>query len=358
MYIYYLLFFAITVGYAIFRHKKDAKITGKDSFLILVFICLWFIMGMKNITVGVDTKQYLFRYENSNEAMQYGFLNPEYGYNAIQYFFHDICGFSFHAYCVIIYFVIVAVLVYFIYRYVDDELIGVSIFVFSLLAMYMSGLRQTLAVSLIILSLVFVEKRRWQLFFPLVAFAFTIHNSAIIFSPMYFVWGLRLNKKQAVIILFTTISALFFKDYLSPIVAYLSPDKYDYIDLYEGYKMNVLVLLAPVIITTFSCIFLGYNGKQRKLSKRDSFFYILSCGYIFLIIMSLNNNQLGRLAYYFTSGMMVICSSSCSRLITNSNERSIGLLSRLFIVVLCWLYFFVAAPGGTFEIDKYAFFWE
>ena len=352
MFIYYLLFLAIIIGSTILRHKQSANNISKDSFLILVFICFWLIMGMKDITVGVDTKQYLLRYENSRDAMQLGLLHPEFGYNAIQYFFHDICGFSFHAYCVSIYFVIVAILVNFIYRYVDDELIGISIFVFSLLSMYMSGLRQTLAISLIVLSLNFVAKRKWQLFFPLIAIAFTIHNSAIIFSPLYFVWGLKLNKRQAAILLFIAISALLYKDYLTPIIAYLAPEKYDDIDLYEGYKINVLVLLTPIIITSFSWLFLDYNNDQRKMSVRDSFFYVLSCCYIFLIILALNSNQIGRLAYYFTSGMMVICSSSCSSLLGSSNERGLGLFPKLIIVVLCWLYFFISTPGGTLSIDK------
>ena len=358
MYIYYLLFFTIIIGYTILRHKKNATISGKNPFLILVFSCFWFMMGMKNITVGVDTKQYLFRYENSNEAMQYGFLNPEFGYNAVQYFLHDVCGFSFHAYCIIIYFFIVAALVYFISRYVDDELIGVSIFICLLLAMYMSGLRQTLAVTLILLSLHYIEKRKLLIFLLLVASAFTIHNSAIIFIPMYFIWGIRLSKKQAALILIIAISALLYQDYLTPIISYLAPAKYDDINLYEGYKMNVLVLLSPIIITSFSWYFLKCDNEQKKISVRDSFFFILSCCYIFLIILSLNSNQIGRLAYYFTPGLMVICSSSCSRLIYSSYEKSIGLSSKFFIVVLCWLYFFISAPGGTLEIDKYSFVWE
>ena len=95
---------------------------------------------------------------------------------------------------------------------------------------------------------------------------------------------------------------------------------------------------------------------DNKFNEVDSFFYINSCIYIFMIILSLNHNQLGRLAYYFSLGNIITVANAVMAYKKRDGKR--GLIMEIMIIVFSSLYFFVSTPGGTLQIDNYNFFWN
>lgn len=312
-------------------------------------------MGLKGMDVGVDIEQYAYRYANSASAMKQGLLNPEFGYNAIQYFFHDILGLSFQAYTMFVYAFILLALYHTFCKYVDDELVGLSLFMVCLFPMFMSGIRQSIAICVIMYAYSLADKRKWLLYFLTILVAFTIHNSSIICVPLYFLYRIRINRIQAIVIYLLALCSFFYRRMLNPVISLLAPAKYDSIELTGSSGLNLLVIMVPLFVILFSLLFLRVKKIDGKYSERNSFFFILSCIYIVLCICGLSNNQLFRLSYYFAIGLIVICSSSVYGI---RFQGKVGLMLKWAIVILCWLYFFVSTPGGTLRIDNYNFFWQ
>ena len=131
------------------------------------------------------------------------------------------------------------------------------------------------------------------------------------------------------------------------------PIKYTGMDFDTGYNINYLVLSVPILITFFCTFFLDYEH-GGMLNKKNSFFYIFSCLYLIMLFLSLRNNQLGRLSYYFSVGNLIIVASTLSYQI--KKDIISAKLVKTIILILSYAYFFISTPGGTLKIDNYRMF--
>lgn len=359
---YYILFTLIIIGslcdYHLLQRRgkiQSASNKSKIKYLGFVFIVLSIFMGLRAITVGIDMVQYQFRYDNAEFFFKQGFLSSEWGYNIISYFFHDILNSDFHFFIFCI--AVLCIFSFFCIIYAYSPNIFISIVMYLCLGAFtlnMSAMRQTIAMSLVYLSLLEIEKRKFGAFISFVFFAFIIHNSAIIFFPFYFLWGIKISRKQGILLLILTLAAYVYKSALIPIITIFSPEKYNKYDLMSGYSINQLVILTPI----FLCIYVITFMKVDKLmiDVRRSFFYILSCSQVLLLILSMNHNQIGRLSYYFSPGLYILVASVLEE--NKITRYKITILIECAMIVLFLLYFFISTPNGTLQIDNYRFFWE
>ena len=83
-----------------------------------------------------------------------------------------------------------------LYRSSADPFIAVIILFTFYFAFTLSGLRQTVAMGLIIWSYQYIKERRLAPYLALFVVAFFFHASAIIFFPAYWLWNLRVGYKQ------------------------------------------------------------------------------------------------------------------------------------------------------------------
>ena len=358
---YYILFALIiilstlNISVVYQASKCDAITARKKTYATEVFILLTLFIGLRATTVGCDVIQYANKYKNSANFIGSGFSDSEWGYKYLSYFFHDILKVDFQIFLFFLAIIFSFAVSRCVYKYSNNDLMSFVIYLtLGTFTISLSGLRQTLAISLVLLSIEQAEKRKLIKFLLLVFVASIIHNSAIIFLPIYFLWGLRITRVQSFIILGGTVAAFAYKNLLTPIINFLAPERYDKYDLSEGYEINLLVVIVPILMTLFAAV-LSKADEDGKLDKKHSFFYILSCLNVFMLILSLNNNQLGRLSYYFSIGCAIIVPATLKK--QNINKVWVK-ITEMIIVFLCLLYFFVSTPDGTLQIDNYKFFWQ
>ena len=361
MFVYVLLFSFIIImcklqNYSYVFINRIKPIKGDKLYIYSVAGILILFMGLRATNVGCDVIQYFNRYKNANVMYNLGITYSEWGFNYISYFFHDYLKLDFQFFLLFIAIVCIVSLSVCIYKYSDDILLSFILYLtIGNFALNMSGLRQTIAISLSLFAIVMAEKRKPILFYLLIFVASIIHNSALIFMPVYFLWGKTINRKYAFILLIIAVSAFFYRQLLNPIITYLSPERYSKYSLIEGYSINCLVILVPIIFCIYSLLFLN-TDEDGKFDKKNSFFYCFSCISIFMMILSLNNGQLGRLAYYFSIGNLITVSAAMKS--HKQYDRKIATIIEIIMIVLCLLYFFISTPGGTLRIDRYMFFWQ
>lgn len=80
---------------------------------------------------------------------------------------------------------------------------------------------------------------------------------------------------------------------------------------------------------------------------------MFACITVFFEMLSINNNQLGRMGYYFQSYCMILVPAALMSV--NTESRS---LVKLVAYVVCITYFVMGTIGGTLGIDNYRFFWQ
>lgn len=333
-----------------------ARKNKNDETIALFVVCsiIFLLMGLRSTSVGCDLVQYVHRYKILSYDSIYN--TSEWGYNILCYFFRDILHLDFQWLIIFVSLLLMSSF-YFCFKSFSEDWIISVIFYLTLgtFTLAMSGVRQTISIALCNYAIFFVKKRKLILFILFVLIASTFHNSALVFLITYFIYGIRFTRKSAAICFFVFLLGFIFRRYIVELINIVRPPKYSNIDLSEGYSINPLVILAPIIINIYSLLFIPTDSCGR-FTKKDSFFFLLSCVYILTLILSLNNNQLGRLGFYFSIGQMINVATA----VKNHKQSNFmeGTIMFVLIILFCLAYFFISTPGGTLGIDKYTFFWD
>ena len=343
--------------------------TKEKSYIRLFYaiLPLYLIMALRSVSVGSDTISYYNRYIGAFDMLTADHTISEPGYNLLSYFFHDILGVPF--------WVLVATLslfqCYILGLFLKHFSVNIyfSLFLFMTIGLFtpaMSGLRQLTAVSICTIPVIWAKvcdergnennkHKMWRLIIGigLVLVAYTIHNSAIIFMPILFLFDKRLSRQQTIAIMIFAVSTLLFRSLLVRFMGYFVLERYDRYDLNEGYMMNILMLLVPISIGLF-CVFTSSPEKgEQKYSKAMSLMFLFLALQVTFNNLALSQNQVARLGYYFMNSYIVLIPYVLKKLPAQSRS-----ITTFCIIFLCIVFFYMGTNGGTLKIDNYKFFWE
>lgn len=359
-----IYFLVLLYWLLLFIFKKP---TNRTADLFLSILPLFLIMGLKAVSVGSDTISYYNRYVGADFMLTAENTATEPGYNWLGYFFHDILGISFYAFDALMALFICIVLAIFLKRYSSNLYLSLFLYMtIGIFTMSMSGLRQTLAIYLCTIPVIVsytkygfqhISKRKkiWRLIigFICVIAASTLHNSAIIFMPILLLFNVRLTRRQTVLLIVLAATTLMLRGVLTSIMSHFLPVRYGDFDLNMDYQMNTLMLILPIAIGAFCAIISKPDGADGKYSNAISLMFIFLALQITFSNLSLENNQIGRLGYYFMSSYIILIPYALKCL----PQRSRGIVT-FAITVLCLVFFYLGANGGTLRIDDYKFFWQ
>lgn len=358
MYIYALLILI----WMIIKIAKKPKPIGIYSirfrYALMLAIPLILIMGLRHISVGVDTMQYQYRFDHAKDFWDSSDAQIEIGYTLINYFICDVLYLNYQAFLLISSSFYCIVLALFISKYSTNVLMSFFLHLtIGLFTMSMSGIRQSMAVSFCILAYMIVGSNKQRLLKYVMAIALnliaiTIHTSSIIFLPFLFLGKLRLSRVKAFLLILFGLSSQLIKTYLIPYSNLIMFVKYEKMDFESNYSANILVYIIPLLISLFCWFFAKVEGDGRYSIQISHMFVFVSFVLFFINLMSLNN-QLGRLSYYFIYSYYILIPYAFSSMKLNSKN-----ILQPFAIALCLAYFIIGSIGGILHIDNYLFFWE
>lgn len=339
-------------------NKKGYKHQLKKYSIAIFPICL--IMGLRHVSVGNDTIQYLNRYDNSFNHITDAYMQSEYGYNYLCYFFHDILCFEWQSYLMIVSAFVCFSLLILLINLSTNVYLGLYLYVtIGLFYMNMSGLRQSIAIALCTLAILIVLSDKKNMFFRkicaigIVYIAFTIHNSAFVYFPIIFCTNLNFSKKQVFLMLLFASSTFFLRSIIVQFAVVLLPNRYQSYELNAEYSANILTQIIPIVIPLY-CLFVSKTDEDGKYSKEISLMYLFAALNIFFMCLIQSNNQIGRLSFYFINCYTVLIPYAFSSQARNAENR---LMSNC-VIFICMIYFLLGTIGGTLHIDEYKFFWQ
>lgn len=348
--------FLILIWYWLYKHRDGLS---PLALCIRLSIPLLLVMGLRHVCVGSDTEQYLFRYEYSQLILEDDNYQWEKGYNYLTYLFHDVFNLHWQWFLFFTSAIYCVSLAMFISTYSNSPLLSFFLHLtIGMFVMSMSGIRQTMAVALCIISLLIITRkknnniRKFILAISLVLLAYSFHNSSWFFLPFLFMTNIRFGKSKAYLLLLGGSSALVLKNYLVPLVQPLMISKYSEMSLNTNYAANILVYVIPIAIGVFCLIFVKPD-KDGKYDKDISLMFLFLSLTILFVSMKSLNNQIGRMAYYFNMSYLVLI----PRAISSMNSRLRSYIVPILLVV-CWAFFVIGNKGGIMQIDDYHFFWE
>lgn len=219
-----------------------------------------------------------------------------------------------------------------LYIFTEDSYFEVATFLYIASGYYtttMNGLRQSLAASFIFLATIFIIKRKFILYLITILLMITIHNSAFIMIPIYFIATQKVWSKKTNILYGIMLIGLFFYD---PLMNLLGNSKYGgYADSTEGGAsiIRILTFMIPIILS-----YIKRDIIQRKWNNGDIFVNMSTlCGIIMLF--SSFNWIFARFGIYLQLYNFVVFSFILKNCFIGKEKRLI-----YFLLIFCYFIFF------------------
>lgn len=322
----------------------------KKIYFVLVSIQLSLVAGLRAVNIGIDTSNYAWIFESAPLMnLKYILGNEtevEKGYLILQnlvYKFSDdfnvflTIGSLFFVYSVsrLIYKNSVECCLSFIL------FIGLGFYKFS-----MTGVRQTIAIGIILFSFEFIKKRKLIPFLLIVALASTFHFSAIVFLPIFFFAYKEITN------IYVVLSAI-----LIPLSFLLKGTIFSLLSLISGYGYDPYANEGPyVLLIMMITVFIGGFIQRESLieNNRDNLiFYNMSLISVVLAMLTFVNPSALRLAYYYHIYLILFIPQIIMSISDKKLRRIIYAISLTGIILLE-----VRALSSNPSLVPYMFFWQ
>lgn len=175
-----------------------------------------------------------------------------------------------------------------LYRY--SRMIEVSLFLYITTGMFtvsMNGIRQYLAASILFAGTHWLIKGDWRRYFPLVLLAATIHKTALIMVPVYFLVRKRAWTKASLLLLsLAVLVAVGFDMFFGALLILLEGSQYAIYGQFDEGGANIIRVAITGIPLLFA--FLGRHKLRRIWPESDIFVNMTLLGFLFMVISTAN----------------------------------------------------------------------
>ncbi|WP_215144719.1 EpsG family protein [Exiguobacterium qingdaonense] len=345
----YLINMAMLVGWAMLLMRHD--ISSRRGWFVSFATIQWIVLsGFRHITVGDDTAQYKALFLQSQTLPLGAFTDRFFeivftesedpGYYLFQRLLQYVIT-DYQAYLVIVALIFMIPLGYFIYKYSSEPLISFLLFSVLFYEFFaITGLRQTIATALVVLiGYHFVRTRKLGWFLLVVFVAMTIHKSAFIFLPFYFLANKQLTKTYLITMFGVIIGLFLFRNTFFDLLVQVSGyDTYNALDGAGAVNFSLMLITVLLVALWRREDILAHNPAAIH------FFNALLLAACFLPLTFINPSMM-RLVQYFSLFLLLMIPE-----IVVTFARRERLIVYYSAVLLLGLLFIRDAP-------VYSFFW-
>jgi transmembrane protein EpsG len=298
--------------------------------IFLSILSLVLISGLRN-NIG-DTFFYMHSYKVTDYSLQKNIFSGDFGFNILQGLLQKI---SSDPQILILTVALVTNLLIVVVLYKYSRMIELSLFVYIAGGMYtvsMNGIRQYLAAAIIFAATKYILNGDWKKFILVVLLASTIHQTAYIFLPIYFIVRRKAWTKSTLLLIaigimfsagFNQLSGMLFKA-----LDDTHYGQYGNISEQGANILRVAVTGAPLIVA-----FIG-REKLRELWPQSDYIVNLSImGFVFMVI-STKNWIFARFDIYFGLYSLILI-SWIVQLFAKQDRKLI-----YYVIMGCYLYYF------------------
>lgn len=361
MYIQVFIFILALLGLSIYKDTGMPlqQQNARKKYIIFMMLLLILQSGLRNLAVGGDTYQYYYLFQNVMnsswdqiilESSMPGSKDPGYVY-LCKAFSSIIPSYRIFLIAVAIFFF--SVLGKFLYNNLHSNLeVLVSISLYECLYynfFSITGIRQTIATAILLLTLPLILNkgngvRNTLLFFALLLLASTIHKSAFLFLPFYFLPRIR-NNRIVFLIAFALFIPMFYAGNI--LGGFLEDSAFEQ---YAHY-MQQSETTGAIVFTLFILVLaLAVFFKLRLMNSYSPFNHVFTSAIAIALLLSPllildPNNQ--RIVQYFSIFGLIVLPQLCD---AYSGEINKGRL--------CFILFIVFALYTIMRHEPYAFFWQ
>jgi hypothetical protein len=322
---------------------------NRKLYVFLIGSMVFLISALRSDHVGTDIPGYISTFRVINIASFADILTKD----KDQGFYILIKLLSFinkdpHFYLAVIAAIFAISISWFIYRYSSEPafsffaLLPLNFFYFS-----MTGLRQTLAMSVLLFAFPYILNRKPLQFFLIIILASTFHKTAVLFSLAYLGNYFKLNYKSVVAMICCFVAAYVFRHTIVGIAVSAAPERNMEITNAGG---GITTLVMYACIFSF-CTFFRKNIQNTKFNY-SIMYYFLMLGMIFQAMTPVLN-EFFRFAMYFNIYVIILLPKIISSM-RDKHLRSLCYISAIAVLGAMYVLFTYKDAG----ILPYSFFWN
>lgn len=347
MYVYYLLIFLIVIACLIEKQTNSNRLSRN------IFMIIFMLFAFRAYDVGVDTPRYIEEYILGETYLR----GIDIGYATYASFLGSL-GLSSRLFLLISSFLLLFPFFMYVKKAGMPRSFTILLYVtIGTFAMQLSGLRQSLAVSIIILGVVLSIdiSRKWLRYLILITsvlLAQTFHHTALVgllFVLMFLFMEreVRVNGFWTLLLALLPIVLFYTSNVFAPLVNQLTVDRYENYEIGSGNINIVAFFLIPYVIFLYTLWLSWRVGLDNKFERIG-----LMCAIIYMVCASASLYMpiLARIENYFSLPMLVLISH-----LTNKTNQALRQPLYLVIGFICILFFIVSTSGGNLQIDNYHF---
>ena len=357
-----LIWFAVAGGFlAVAIPKKQVNVLGKTEYkwswpAALVLACPYVVWCMNRKNFG-DTEVYRRMFLNVPASLS---QLPEYlsshtkdqGFSILMVLIKMIVGNSDKIFFLLIAAFQMFCVVYFFKKYSTDFLLCMFMFVASTdyLSWMFNGMRQFIAVSIVLLSFELVIRKKYVPAICLILLAATIHGSALLMIPLIFViQGKAWNKRTILMMIGILVAIMFVDQFTSILDTMLSETQYSDLVTNEIWTNDDGTNLLRVLFYSIPAI-LSLVGKPYVDAENSPLINMcVNCGICTALIYMLSafssGIYIGRIPILTTLQGYAVVPWLIDHMFTNESAR----LVKIFLVVgfLAFFYYQMHMAWGV-----------
>ncbi len=348
----YLLIFFIPVFFFLSTNPGRNQ---HSSFLFLFLLGLSLFVGFSDMFGGYDRYIYGEIFDNIadvttmkgdySDSLFYNFYSSEIGYTFLNVF---ISFFTENRY---IFILIVTLIIYIclfvsIRKYTENYPLAVVLFMGLWFFFTFTYLRQVLAATIVWLGIQYVIDRKFLKFLIVFLIGFSMHNSAIIFFPLYFI---PIKKFQPKLIVWVMVFMLLLGFSPLPNSLFEAYGSSSIVERHAEYNASGGLRIAYILEAFFFLFLILKNYKNIPNDKSHIVLMNMSlvfCGILLLFVRSENG---GRLSWYYMIGIISTITSICTYKINIKNKVP------LFLIGLCLFLYLRIYTGWQVYLNLYPY---
>lgn len=275
---------------------------------ILVFGAMTSLVATAGLRSNIgDTFNYKNIYIENDFTWEYIFSQKDYGFGILQMILKNYLSEDPQIMIFTSALITNVLIVIVLYNY--SRMIEISLYVYitgGLFLVSMNGIRQVLAAAVAFTAIRYLIKGNWIKYSLIVLLASTIHQSALVLIPIYFLVRFRAWSKSTIIVIILSVLAVFgFEQFTSLLFTALGDTQYSAYEQFDEGGSNVirsLVTAVPLVI--------AYLGRRKLKAIFPDSDYIINMAILGLIFMVISTQSwiFARISIYFELYHLILIS--------------------------------------------------
>ncbi len=345
---FFIIFFLIFLRVFIFKRwiMSDKE---KKHFTVWALIPPTIISAFRDESVGADTEQYINMFlsiqrNDYNNRIEKGYIY----FNKLLYLFT-----SSPQWLLIIVALFLSICVgVFVYKNAKDPFLAILFFItLGLYQFSLSGIRQTIAIGITILSIELIKKKKMFLFLSIIGLASLFHKTALFFIPAYFIATRDVTLKNLILYIFSFAIIYSSAEFFLLKVAEILDFNYGVEATNNGQIFFIIVLL----ITVFSFLNRDSIVQQSNKPMDNANIIFINLNFISLLLWTIRliSRTAERVTFYYMPSTYLLLEETIMTI--NSKQKRTWLYSIISLLAIV-LFFFRLSKDTT--ITAYSFFFN